>query len=367
MDEVLLESLTHKFSELFKNISSLQEKRETVQDENEHLKQLIQEEQDQLEMNSGESSDDEITIQEIEQRWKQKLEEKKESDMQMKEENNLKSQLYMYLEGIQNEIIQMRNSIEQSKESEADLQQRIEETTQKIDEYQNKIQRAEQIKLQVEKQLQEQNEKYLQDSEKVKAVQAEVRNQLQANAMGDKRQNELEKIIQKQWEELQKRSQRIQVLQNNMNIISTKIQKSQKSENIYQKLKDENTILAQENIQIREKLNQLISALPQHMKKGNVKGKQKSKKEFLELYDESICSNQIKLRHLEQIREEHQSNINSLHSEILQLEEKYNQMTQNVKNLQEQYLEIESSCREFNEEEYVKKNCPNYYKVKKGK
>ncbi|CAD8183507.1 unnamed protein product [Paramecium pentaurelia] len=358
MDEVLLESLTHKFSELFKNISSLQEKRETVQDENEHLKQLIQEEQDQLEMNSGESSDEEIVFQEIEQKCRQKLEEKKEYDMQMKEENNLKSQLYMHLEGIQNEIIQMKSSIEQSKESEADLQQRIEETTQKIDDYQNKIQKAEQIKLQVEKQLQEQNEKYLQDNEKVKVVQAEVRNQLQANAMGDKRQNELEKIIQKQWEELQKRTQRIQVLQNNMNIISTKIQKSQKNEN---------TILAQENIQIREKLNQLISALPQHMKKGNVKGKQKSKKEFLELYDESICSNQIKLRHLEQIREEHQQNINCLHSEILQLEEKYNLMTQNVKNLQEQYLEIESSFREFNEDEYVKKNCPNYYKVKKGK
>lgn len=30
MDEVLLESLTSKFSELFKNIASLQDKRETV-------------------------------------------------------------------------------------------------------------------------------------------------------------------------------------------------------------------------------------------------------------------------------------------------------------------------------------------------
>lgn len=61
MDEVLLESLTAKFSELFKNIASLEEKKQTVLDENEHLRSLIQEESDQLEINSNESSDEEET------------------------------------------------------------------------------------------------------------------------------------------------------------------------------------------------------------------------------------------------------------------------------------------------------------------
>lgn len=56
-------------------------------------------------------------------------------------------------------------------------------------------------------------------------------------------------------------------MQNNQTLIQQKIQKSVKSEFIYNKIKDENTVLAQENIQIREKLNQLMKALPAQLKK----------------------------------------------------------------------------------------------------
>ncbi|KAM3128274.1 hypothetical protein pb186bvf_019631 [Paramecium bursaria] len=363
MDDNLLDSLYNKFNELFKNLNSLRDKTSIIDEEVENLRGLIEEEEEQFDDDIDEEELD-IQLAQAEKKLKQLNIRKKEQDAQYKEEVNLKNQLYHHLDCIQNEIHQMSNQTLMQKESQQDLSQKIDEGVQKIEEYQSKISKAQGILKQLEQQQAQQVDKNYQENEKLRIIQTEMRNGLNTNSQADKKISDLEKNIAKLWEELNKRTQRIQVLQNNQLLISKKIEKSLKSETIYQKIKEENTSIAQENIQIREKLNQLVNAIPQQLRKQKSK---KSIKQDQQLYDDAICQNEIKIRNLEKVKSDHKYTVNSLQNEIGQLEEKYNVMTSNIKNLQEQYFQMESNYKAFDEEEYVRNNQPSIYKVKKSK